>query len=756
MRRGLAALACLLVLLVLAWAALPRPALLPNLGWSTAVLDSQGELLRLTTAADGRFRTWVPLDDTSPAILQATLLYEDRRFYRHLGVDPLSVARAVVATLRGQRRQGASTISMQVVRLRDGLVTTTVRGKLVQMLRAVQLERHYSKRDILEAYLNLAPYGRNVEGIGAAAWIWFGRHPSEIAVPEALALAVLPQNPGGRNPDSAAGQRAIDHARSRLASAWRDARMDPTRDGELEVPLRWSSPTGLPFRAPHFVDGVLAQGDTPRGTIVRTTLDARTQDLAERLLTEWLAERAAHGLDNGAVLVVDHRTMAVRAWVGSAGFFNDAISGQVDGVRASRSPGSALKPFIYALATEQGRIHPYTLLEDAPTRHGLYAPENFEGGFEGPVLARDALVRSRNVPAVQLMATLDGPGLHGMLAAVGVRGLRNPDHYGLALALGGSEIAMDELAGLYAALARRGRWRPLRLRESAPHDDGRQLMTAEAAFIVHHMLAETQDHAVKTGTSWGFRDAWAAGVAGDYTIVVWLGHFDGRPNPVLVGRLAAQPLFERLATALVSEDSGPSPSGLNLARIDMCALGGDLAGRHCPKVEQGWFIPGVSPLRVNDIHREVPILVASGERACLHQPPLTRMESFEFWPSHLRAIFARGGVVRRAPPAMPSDCGTVAAERGRDPAILSPTAGVEYLIRREADGSVVPLPLQVAVDADVAAVFWFAGNRLLGRVDSGETLFWAPIAGRHRLTAVDDHGRAAALPLTVVETGVMQ
>jgi penicillin-binding protein 1C len=262
------------------------------------------------------------------------------------------------------------------------------------------------------------------------------------------------------------------------------------------------------------------------------------------------------------------------------------------------------------------------------------------------------------------------------------------------------------------------------------------------------MLQDGEGLAHKTGTSWGFRDAWAVGVAGDLVIAVWVGHFDGRSNPALIGRQAALPLLRRLAAGLVPRRATPEPLGLQLARIEMCVVGGEIAGRHCPRAEPGWYLPGVSPLRVNDVHREVPVRVADGLRDCVHRPPATRLELHEFWPSHLRRLYERAGRVRRQPPPLAATCDETLG-RGQAPRILAPTAGVDYVQRTDTDAEPVPIPLQAAVDAEVREVYWFVGRRLVVHGDAGETLFWIPEPGRHQLRIVDDHGRSAAMVLTV-------
>ncbi|MEO1574530.1 MAG: transglycosylase domain-containing protein, partial [Pseudomonadota bacterium] len=374
-------------------AATPRPSLTPSGGYSTAVLDRDGALLRLHLARDERYRLRTPLEDMSSHVVQATLLYEDRHFARHPGVNPVALTRAAWQTyVGGDRPVGASTITMQVARLRFGLRTRTVTGKLAQIARALQLEWHYSKDEILEAYLNLAPYGGNVEGIGAAARVYFDKPASELSLREALALAVVPQNPVARHPERAASN-ALNAARARLAARWREQHgMTTEQAAQVRLPLTVRASTALPFRAPHESQRARFRPASPQ---VRLTLDGRVQRLARGVVSRYL-ERASHrGLGNAAVLVVDHLSMDVLAAVGSADFFNDNIQGQVDGTRAKRSPGSTLKPLLYAAALDDGLIHPMSLMKDTPVRYAAYAPENFDRGFMGPITATDALNLSR-------------------------------------------------------------------------------------------------------------------------------------------------------------------------------------------------------------------------------------------------------------------------------------------------------------------------------------------------------------------------
>ncbi|MCE2944750.1 MAG: penicillin-binding protein 1C [Lysobacteraceae bacterium] len=754
-------------LALLAWREWPRPPLSAGVPTSTAVLDRDGRLLRLTLAADERYRQWLPLEAISPALVEAVLLHEDRHFRRHPGVNPVALVRAATSTYGGGPRIGGSTITMQLARLRWRLETRHVPGKIVQIARALQLEASYSKDEILEAYLNLAPYGGNIEGVGAASRIYFDRPAAALTLPEALALAVMPQAPTarGRFVVDARGVTTLGPglaaARQRLYRRWvAEHGEDDDLAARMALPLRLRPPSRLPFAAPHFVDRVLAaqalQGQRPPE--LATPLDARLQRLVEAQVAAHVRREAVRGIDNAAVLVVDSRDMGVAALVGSADWRNAAIDGQVNGTAAQRSPGSTLKPFLYALAIDQGQLHPATVLRDVPTAYGAYTPENFDGRFTGPVTATDALNRSRNIPAVTVASRLGTPDLYDLLERSGVRNLRSEAHYGLALVLGGGELSAEELARLYAVLAGDGRFRPLRFRAADPRVDGPPLLSPDAAFMTLDMLrqhprpggATASDLgrwpvAWKTGTSWGFRDAWTAGVVGPYVIVVWVGHFDGRSNPALVGVEAAAPLFFAIADAMRARGFEVAPQrsmATRLRRVAVCLASGDLPNAWCPQRGETWFIPGVSPIRVSAIHRPVQIDAATGRVACGPFDPATmRREVHEFWPSDLARVFAQAGLPRRRPPPG-ADCRGAAAWMGSPPQITQPYRATRY--RWRFDGRERPgIALAATTDADARSVYWFADGAFIGTSQAGRAIAWVPPrAGRFALRAVDEHGRA--------------
>jgi penicillin-binding protein 1C len=762
----------------------PRPPLAARIPSSTAVVDVNGRLLRLTMSRDQQYRLWTPLDKVSPEFVSALLLHEDQHFYDHLGVNPVSLLRAATVTYGGGMRQGGSTITMQLARLLYGINTRTPSGKLEQMMLALGLELRYSKRELLEAHINLLPYGGDVQGVGAASLIYFGKRPDQLALNEALTLVLIPQAPSARSPLAVGGSSRDPHqepasltaARRRLFAQW--VALHPKaadQTGLIALPLHYNTSRELPFEAPHFSASILGSdriggrashtNRTDNTHIIQTTLDLNQQHLLERILQSYVREQARLGVHNAAALLVDTRDMGVRAMIGSARFSDNDISGQVNGTLAKRSPGSALKPFIYALAVDQGLIHPLTMLKDAPTSFGPYSPENFDGRFVGPISATEALTRSRNVPAVALSAQLAQPNLYQFLRDAGIAHMAPEHHYGLALALGGGEVTMEETATLYAMLTNGGMLYPLRHRVSDKPSIGTRLLSEQAAFITTAMLQEnprpdaqtvrTQQGvhvAWKTGTSWGFRDAWSAGIFGHYVLVVWVGNFDGTSNPAFVGIQTAAPLFFRIFDALHAGEPGMSdltlrpPAGVT--RVAVCAASGELPNAECPQTALAWFIPGKSPIRISDVHRRVWYDTRTGTAAC---PPYdatyVRSEVFEFWPSDVLRLFAEAGMPRRQPPA-PASCEHEALP-GHAPHINSPLSNTTYTLRAARVGTET-IPLAATTDGEVRTVHWFVDDSYVGTGHPDATVSWTPSSsGEFTVRAVDDQGRSDSRLLRV-------
>ena len=732
------------------WSLCPKPPLYPeDMAFSRAMEDRDGQVVHLALTPDGKYRLHSRLQDLSPALIKATLTLEDQHYQNHPGVNPASVARALWGVVSGSRQGGGSTITMQYARLRFGLRTTTYHGKILQMLRALQMARHYSKDEVLEAYFNLAPYGGNVEGAAAASLLWCGKPVRELSLREGVALAVLPQSPARRQPRLNRENPAQTAAVLRL---WRRLQ---NRDDPLDKGFALRPEAPVPREAPHLARRLFNQ--QPNNEVVRSTIDLTKQHSLEKSIADGVAQWRGVGITNACAVLVHAPSREVLAYVGSAGFLNRDILGQVDGIKARRSPGSALKPFIYALAMQQGLIHPNSLVKDGRLTYADYNPENFDREFAGPIPASEALFRSRNIPAVRLAEGLNKPGLYGFLKAAGVRLPKPEAHYGLALPLGGGEVSPEELAALYCLLASDGLSKKLSLSPKAGTAESTPLLTPEVRFLTREMLrapagsglGENTDIVWKTGTSHGYRDAWAAGICGDYVLVVWIGHFDGRTNPAFVARESAAPLmfqaFARLA--LPTTHTTPPPG---VAKMDLCAVSGQLPNAFCQHRVTGWFIPGVSSVELCDIHREVLIDPSSGLRVAEDDGVRKlRKEVWEVWPPDLLDMFKKAGVPRREPPPFELGSTALAYQRSHAPPhIVSPQSRRIYSLRAN-DAARQSIPLRADVAAGVHQVFWFADKQFLGSTGPVEPLMWKAAPGQWRIRVLDDQGRDSTCEVKV-------
>ncbi len=557
-----------LLALTLTWFRLPPLDLTSTAERSPIVLDRNGQLLRAFTMQDGRWRMPTTVDDVDPRYVSMLLAFEDKRFRSHLGVDPLAIARAAAQSVRhGRIVSGGSTITMQVARLIEPRPERSSAAKLRQMARAIDLERRFSKDEILSLYLSLAPYGGNIEGIRAASFAYFGKDARRLSHGEAATLVALPQAPELRRPDRFA-QRAIQGRNRVLGVA---ARASVIPEGERQHALGEAMPTArkpFPMLAAHAAEAVVRE--YPMQRVHRLTLDAGWQVMLEMLARE-RAEQLGPKLST-AIVVVEQATGAIRASVGGAGYFAEERAGAMDLTQALRSPGSALKPFIYAMAFEEGIAHPSTVLEDRPHRYGLYAPENFDQTFQGTITAKKALQLSLNVPAVDLLSAVGPQRFVSRMRSVGA-GLAMPPEGapGLAIGLGGVGITLRDLTRLYAGLARGGEATPLWMRQEqiATEEGFARIVDPVPAWYVADALlgaqppqnAQANRIAYKTGTSYGYRDAWSVGFDRKHTIGVWVGRADNAAVPGLVGRLVAAPvLFDAFSRIGTEPGVGPRPA----------------------------------------------------------------------------------------------------------------------------------------------------------------------------------------------------
>ena len=546
-----------------------------HLTYSHLVLDRKGKLLRAYATPQGRWRLPATVKDVDPLYLKMLFAYEDKRFYEHDGVDPEAMVRAAWQLMTtGHIVSGGSTITMQVARLLEPRRHRSLRAKLHQMVRAIEIEHRLTKNQILSLYLTIAPYGGNIEGIRAASLAYFGKEPRSLTVAQAALLVALPQSPEERRPDRYAkrARAARDRVLEREEEAGVLNSAEVARAKAQPVP---HAREFLPMEAPHAADQVVSQ--EPNIRLHRLTIDAGLQKSLQALARE--RARAIGPRISVAILAVDNATGEVRADVGSADFLDARRAGQVDMTRALRSPGSALKPFIYGLGFEDGLIHPETLIDDKPVRYGNYLPHDFNNSFQGTVTVRRALQWSLNVPAISILNKVGVDRLTALLTQVGAKLVLPPGEApGLAVGLGGLGITLRDLVMLYTGLARQGTVEPLIERAGKAPADPRRLLDPVAAWYIGSILigapppenAAPGRIAFKTGTSYGYRDAWAVGYDGRTTIGVWVGRPDGTPVPGLVGRVAAAPiLFDAFArTGRPLEPLPRAPEGVIIASTD--------------------------------------------------------------------------------------------------------------------------------------------------------------------------------------------
>ncbi|MDR3346823.1 MAG: penicillin-binding protein 1C [Campylobacteraceae bacterium] len=751
----------IVALTLIALRLLPHPPLSNQL-LSTAFYDKNGELMRLTTSRDDYYRVYTPLRDISKYAIDGVLLYEDSWFYYHFGFNPISLIRGGwTSYVKGGNRQGGSTITMQLARMYWKLNTRSVYGKAVQILRAVQLELFYSKDEILEAYLNYAPYGRNIEGIGTASLIYFNKSPKELTLPEALALAVLPQSPSYRVEKNTGyfGAKLIK-ARDDLFEKWqKEFVTDALTAALFKLPFSLRQPENLPFIAPHFTQQIKAE-DFASGQFnaqVDTSIDIKMQKLLEVQIRSFIAQNSNKGIKNAAAILVNAKDMSIAAQVGSADYFNDEIQGQINGAAIKRSPGSTLKPFIYALAIEQGLIHSKSILKDVPTSFSSYTPENFDNKFMGPLSATQALIRSRNIPAVYLSSKISKPNFYAFLKQAEISKMASEGHYGLALTLGGGEVTMQEMAKLYGILANGGMMYDIRTRAKQNTNEGKRLLSKEAVFMTLDMLsnapridgaiAETQKIPIywKTGTSWGFRDAWSVGIVGGYILIVWCGNFDNSGNQAFVGADSAAPLFFNIVNSLQTTQNlydinKVIPEGVK--KVDICLSSGDLVTVWCQRKGTAWFIPGRSPIKVDTVYRPVVINADTNTPLCAGEKARnTRVEVYEYYSSDILDIFARAGLPKRKPPSMSHCKQNLQDMAGIAPSITSPLKNTAYTIMEDKKDK-EKIVFTAISDANVKTLYWFVDDEYIGSTERSSPLVWLPNkSGRFNLSVVDDHGR---------------
>ncbi len=769
-RRRFALLGAAAMLLILFWLAIPVVHF--NDPVSPVLFSAEGRLLGARTAADGQWR-FPPGERVPDRFSHVLVRFEDKRFFSHPGIDPLAVARALRQNLRtGEVRSGASTITMQVVRLARKNRPRTYLEKLKEAFLALRLETRHSKKEILSLFAAHAPFGGNVVGIDAASWFYFGRSPEQLTWAEAAFLAVLPNDPG--LPATATGRARLLQKRNGLLEKLRAHEAMP----ELECRLALAEPTpdrfrAVPREAPHLLDTLAARPDAKPP--FRSFLAADLQRTASRIVEQHGARLAERAIRNLAAVVIDNRTAAVVAYVGNTGLERREDHGQnVDLLQSRRSTGSILKPFLYAALLKEGGLTPVTLVPDTPVRFEGFRPENFDRRFRGAVPARAALAWSLNVPAVRELREYGIPRFENMLRRWGMTTLdRPPDDYGLTLVLGGAEGRLLEIASLYAKLAELassapGGGREVRLLRNEPEAPSRMrdLGAASAYLTLQALTAVNRPDeegfwrnfgsskwvAWKTGTSFGLRDAWAVGVTPHYTIGVWAGNADGEGKPGLTGLGAAAPVLFDLLGAVDGGGEVVRPrSGLKVLRV--CRDSGYLATDLCPAEEV--TVPEESGFdRMCAFHQAVHLDASGRFRVDSRCEPVSSMRHASWFvlPPVQEYFFRADHAEYRPLPPFRSDCGEgPAGERGsRVMSLVYPEPDMSVYVPVGLDGKVGQVVFEAVHRESAATIHWHLDEDYLASTRVFHQISVAPEPGPHRLVLTDDEGRRLVRDFQVV------
>jgi penicillin-binding protein 1C len=774
----------LLALLALALDRLfPLP---PPPQYSPLVLAADGSVLHAYLNPTQKWRMKTELSEITPALQTAIIEKEDRYFRYHFGVNPVAIVQAAGRNLLGRgRTTGASTITMQVARLLEPKERTFC-NKLLEMLRAMQLEAHYSKAEILQLYLNLVPYGSNIEGVKSAALLYFQQPPDYLSLAQTVTLAIIPNRPGGLVLGK--NNAAIVRERNRWLLYFKQEKCFPAQDitDALLEPLdaqRHPAPTLAPHLARRLVQA------QPGKALIRSAIRPATQAKAEDLARNYVRRLATLGISQAAVLVVNNRTHAVEAYIGSADFGDNRTSGQVDGVRAVRSPGSTLKPLLYGLALDRGLVTPKTVLPDVPTNFQGFRPENFDKHCQGEVTMEHALTYSLNIPAVRILSEVGIDNFTHTLSQANFRQVaRDAPRLGLSTILGGCGTTLEELTGLYSALANGGRWASLtyelesgnykspannersKVEQRQPNtrtsqlipSNSKRLLSEASAYLLTDILAQrtrpdlpvdaaSSRHlpriAWKTGTSYGRRDAWSIGYNRQYTIGVWVGNFNGQGSPALTGADVASPLLFDLFNALAYNSSSEwfvPPASLDFRLV--CAETGLVPGENCPNQLLDYYLPGASDSRRCQHQQEVLVSADGKYSYCRACAPATGYRR-ELFPNLLPEVLAyretQGLPTRRLPPHNPA-CRLVRGTSTDNPeaapllAITSPAGHAEYVLNAAEKQQLL---LSCAAAAEVRQVYWYVNDQFLQAAKATERVFFRPPTGQVKISCADDHGR---------------
>lgn len=731
-----------------------------RVSYSKVILAADSTMLHAFLSPDQKWRIYARPDEITPELRKAVIFKEDKYFQYHPGFNPLAVVRAVFNNVvKGRRTSGASTITMQLARLLDPAPRTYL-SKIREVFRSMQLEWHYSKDEILQMYLNLLPYGGNIEGVKSASMIYFGQVTGDLSLAQVAMLSVIPNDPNALRPGS--NFEKLLARRNQLLSTMAEKGLFPkpvVMDALAEPFERERYP--MPSLAPHF--SYRFRNTVSDKTGLLTTIRPAVQEKVESLVRNHIRLLRSMQITNAAVLVVNNRTMEVAAYVGSAGFDEDIFQGQVDGITALRSPGSTLKPLLYAMSFDHGLISPKMVMTDVPVNFNGYRPENYDENYRGKITVEQALALSLNVPAVGLLDRLGTEPFLNTLSNSGFRWIaRNRRNLGLSVILGGCGSTLEELTALFAAFSNNGIHHPLKYGTSNERHSGDTVCSPGAAYMLTDILTELKRPdlpeqyrqsadlpaiAWKTGTSYGRRDGWAIGYNNEYTVGVWTGNFPGNGIPELNGADCAVPLLFSIFRSISPKSSGDRsapPKDLDFRLV--CSESGMPPDTFCHHIVMDYFLPGISPsVRCNHLQKQFvnETQTVSYCRNCL---PLKgyREALYPYYPADLISWYNEMQIPFKSVPPHNPDCPAINSSGA--PTITSLTDGAEYLLIH---GRMQQLMLACNAENGVGKVYWYLNDKFFRMALPSEKVFFTPDAGSYKISCSDDRGRNSDLQVKV-------
>ncbi len=746
----------------------------PTKTYSQIIRAEDNSLLCAYLTPDDKWRLKTSLKEIHPDMLKAIIQKEDTWFYWHIGVNPVALVRAIFQNTFSQKRvSGASTITMQLARMAVP-ANRTYTTKFKEIFRAFQYEWHFSKTEILEMYLSYLPYGGNIEGVHSASYLYFNRSPEKLSLSQAILLAVIPNRPNSLRLDKNTDEPL--QMRNKWIQKFKQKQVFSANilAAAMEEPIPFVRFT-IPLQTPQFCNFLHIQ---EKSNEIKTTLQVKTQTIVQNLLKNHVERVKGFGITNGAVLVIDNQTHNVVAYCGSANFEDAANKGQVNGITALRSPGSALKPIIYALGFDKGLITPMRKLPDVPSNFSGYQPDNFDMKFRGMVTVHTALAYSLNLPPVWLLREVGYNDFLDILEKAEFSDIKKRrKKLGYSVALGGCGVTLEEITRFYTSFANGGKMYPIHYLQkeastssfislfSAKNEDkAKELFSPAATYLIGNILSDLERPdlpqsyvmdskipkiAWKTGTSYGKRDAWSIGFSPKYTVGIWMGNMNGEGAPELTGATVSVPLLIDIFNSI---DYNPTKKWFTkpdeVMQRKVCAETGMLQNAElCPHIINDYYIKNVSPLNVCNLYQSFYVSEQEDMQfcpICLPQEGWKQKNYAVFLPEV--ALWMKSNHVS-APLLPPHNPKCTAHHTGEGPSIVSPAASHEYYLEKGQEQQIL---LQAAADADVSKLHWYINGQFYKTVQAGEAIFYTPTAGNLQVTCVDDKGKRSQVKVKVV------